>query len=90
MGQQIILRPAEQRRDQQRGEVEIIERLGGEAQRRNQILDRQRGSEPQCFGDRTNRGSEVVGAGVVNRTAEQRSVTLGDNGTGGGKSVTRS
>jgi hypothetical protein len=45
--QQHLLRPTHQRRDQQRRQIEIIERLRAEAQRRQQILDRQRRTQPQ-------------------------------------------
>ena len=47
MFEQLLLGPSDQRRDQQPGQAEIVERLRGEAQRRHQVLDRQRRAEPQ-------------------------------------------
>ena len=47
MLQQVVLRPAAQRRDQQVGEHQVVARLRGEAQRGEQILDRQRRAQPQ-------------------------------------------
>src|SRR3546814_1973774 len=40
--EQIVLRPAEQRRDEQAREVEVVERLDREAHRREQVLHRER------------------------------------------------
>ena len=45
--EQLLLAPAEQRRNQQRGEIEVIKRLHGKAQRRDQILHRERCAQPQ-------------------------------------------
>jgi hypothetical protein len=45
--EQLLLAPADQRRDQQRGEAEVVERLRGEAQRGHQVAHRERRAEPQ-------------------------------------------
>ncbi len=51
---ELILVPADQRRNQQAGKIEVVERLNGEADRRQQILDRQRlvQVQPVDAGDR--------------------------------------
>jgi hypothetical protein len=47
MGQQILLTPSKQRRNQQIGKIEIIARLHAELQRGNQILDGKWRAQPQ-------------------------------------------
>src|SRR5690606_11187453 len=47
MLQQLLLAPPDQRRNQEIGEAEIVERLSGETQRRRQVLDSERRAEPQ-------------------------------------------
>ena len=58
--EQLVLAPAEQGRDQQAREVEVVERLGGEAGGGEQILHRQRRREQQPVdaGDRHALGVE--------------------------------
>ena len=55
--QQLFLIPADQRRNQQASEAEVVERLRGEAQRGHQVLHRQRRTETQTVdaGDRHTR-----------------------------------
>ena len=45
--EQLILRPADQRANQQIGEIEIIERLSSKPQARHQIFNRQGSAQPQ-------------------------------------------
>ena len=46
-GQQLVLCPSDQRGDQQFGQIEIVLRLHGKADSREQVLHRQRLAEPQ-------------------------------------------
>src|SRR3546814_8119119 len=46
----LVLRPADQRRDEQRGEIEVVERLHREAHRRDQILRRERLGQREAVG----------------------------------------
>ena len=49
VAQQFVLAPPDQRRDEQAGERKIVERLRGKAQRRHQILHRQRIAQSQAI-----------------------------------------
>ena len=58
--EQLVLAPAEQGRDEQAGEIEVVERLGGEAGGGEQVLHRQRRrqQQPVDAGDRHALGME--------------------------------
>src|SRR5690606_41877949 len=49
MLEQLLLAPPDQRRNQEIGEAEIVDRLSGETQRRHQVLDSERRAEPQSI-----------------------------------------
>src|SRR3546814_8478293 len=48
-GEEIVLAPAEQRRDEKPGEVEVVERLDREAGGGEEVLNRQGGREKQAI-----------------------------------------
>src|SRR3546814_500683 len=84
-GEEIVLAPAEQRRDEKPGEVEVVERLDREAGGGEEVLNRQGGREKQAIyaGHRNVFGMETSDdqRGERAPAADENENVLGANGT---------